>query len=261
MVLGLPAPFIITRAFTLSFIMRTSLILLIILFALSLPSFAEPTVTRDNLAATLAKIMAIEKPHERLTQLAELGPKLSLAEIPEALAATRHFKQWREGIVLQNSVIRHWAEVAPADAFAYAARLSETRFKNELIPFVAGKLAAQNPEAAAVAATKLSPAPSRNEAMDAIAEIWSQHDAKKALAWEETLPDGPVKKSVLNRILFTWVHLDPVAAYAAFKGFPMAPRKICCWKTSAPIGGRLIRRRPSNGRRVCRTALKKTWNS
>lgn len=221
---GSPAPFLSLPRLSsvVRFIMRTNLFALIIPFALSLvtPSFGGPAVAKDNLTAELGKIMAVEKPHERLTQLAELGPKLSLAEIPRALAATRNFKQWREGIVLQNSAIRHWAELVPADAFAYVAKLPETRFKNELIPFVAARFATQNPAAAAAAVTKLSPTPSRNTAMAAIAEVWAQHDAKKAMAWEETLPDGPVKESVLNRILFTWVHLDPVAAYVRIQKLP-----------------------------------------
>jgi hypothetical protein len=180
----------------------------------------EPTSAADTLTAKLAPIMAEKKPQDRLTQLSDLGTKLSLAEIPQALAASKGFKQWRERVVLQSATLRHWAELAPADAFAYIGKLPESRTKAQLLNFAADKFTTQNPESAAAATIALPPGASRNGAMEIVGRTWAKTDGKKALAWADNLPEGPAKDTVVRGVLFVWVHIDPVDANTRIETLP-----------------------------------------
>src|ERR1700734_4302396 len=106
------------------FIMRICLLIVIALsWLMAVPMVSGQSVAApDPITAKLAPIMAEKKSEDRLNQLSDLGTKLSLAEIPQALAAAKGFQQWRDRVVLQNATLRHWAELAPADAFAYIGR-------------------------------------------------------------------------------------------------------------------------------------------
>ncbi|MGA3172580.1 MAG: hypothetical protein ABSE62_16385 [Chthoniobacteraceae bacterium] len=174
----------------------------------------------DTITARLAPIMAEKKTQDRLTQLSDLGAKLSLSEIPQALAAAKGFKQWRERAVLQTTTLRHWAELAPADAFAYIGKLPESRSKAQLLSFAAVQFATKDPEAAAAATTALAPGVSRNGAMEFVGRTWAKTDGKKALAWADSLPEGTAKDAVVRGVLFVWVHIDPVDADTRIEQLP-----------------------------------------
>lgn len=201
--------------------MRLSLFFFIALLIAGIRiSSGEAVVAKDSVATRLEQVMAEKKPHERLTKLSELGAKLSLDEIPQALAASKGFKEWRDRAVLQLATLRHWAELAPAEAFDYITKLPESRSKSETIHFASIKFATKDPEGAAAATKLLSPGASYSDAINTIAETWAQTDAKKALKWVDSLPAGSLRDSAVNSILFVWVHLDPVAAYARIQKLP-----------------------------------------
>ena len=202
--------------------MRIYLFIVITLSSLTAVSMAfdEPAAASDTFTAKLAPIMAEKKPQDRQDQLIDLGTKLSLAEIPQALAAAKGFKQWRDRVNLQIATLRHWAELAPADAFAYIGKLPESRLKAQLLNFAADKFTTQNPESAAAAVTALSPGASRNGAMEIVGRTWAKTDGKKALAWADNLPDGPAKDPVVRGVLFVWVHIDPVDANTRIQTLP-----------------------------------------
>lgn len=195
------------------------LITLSLLAAVPMAS-GKPVAAPGAITAKLAPIMAEKKAEDRLTQLSDLGTKLSLAEIPQALAASKDFKQWRDRAVFQTTTLRRWAELAPADAFANIAKLPESRSKAQLINFAAEKFAAKNPEAAAAAATALPPGQSRNGAMEIVGRTWAKTDGKKALTWADSLPENPAKDAIVRGVLFVWVHIDPVNANTRIQKLP-----------------------------------------
>jgi len=161
--------------------MRTGLFLCLFPFvAWSASTSQAAPAANDDITAMLNPIMAEKKSHDRLTKLSDIGGKLTLAEIPSALAAAKNLKQWREQAVLRQTVIRRWADLAPAEAFTYLAKLPESRLKDELIQYVASKYATQDPAAAVAAVTKLAYGSSRSDAISTVAETWAKTDAKKS---------------------------------------------------------------------------------
>jgi hypothetical protein len=183
-------------------------------------SLGDPTVPTDSLVTKLDPIMAEKKPEDQLTQLANLGTKLSLEEIPRALAASRNFKQWRQRAVFQQATLQRWAELAPEAAFDYIEKLPESRFKVEIMHAAAIKFATKDPEGAAAAVAKFSPTPSCMEAIDTVARIWAQTNGKKALSWADSLPEGSMQDTAVKGVLFVWVHIDPVACYPRIELLP-----------------------------------------
>jgi hypothetical protein len=206
------------------FMMRACLFSLMMLsWAAAVPmALGEPVAAADTIATKLGPIMAEKKTNDRLTKLTELGVNLSLAEIPQALTISHDFKQWRERAVFQTAVIQRWAELSPVDAFAHITNLPESHLKIVVIKTATIKLATWNPERAAATVTGIAPGPSRNEAMRITGGVWAKTDAKKALAWADSLPEGGAKNSVLQSILFVWVQIDPVAACTRIQELPPA---------------------------------------
>ncbi|MDB6077806.1 MAG: hypothetical protein JWO82_1553 [Akkermansiaceae bacterium] len=184
------------------------------LAVLGLPASADPVAER------LDAIMAEPKPHDRLSQLAEWGEKLPVDEIPRALASADHFKQWREGAVLRTAALKAWSKQAPAESFAYIAKLPESRLKNDSLRVAAVQFALRNPEQAAKSAAGLPLSASGQEAIGAIAETWAGSDVAGALAWVDSLPEGPAGQSALNSILYIWVHKDPAACWKRVQTIP-----------------------------------------
>jgi hypothetical protein len=178
----------------------------------------------ESLTTRIQQVLAERKPHDQLRKLSDLGSKLSLEEIPQALAAAKDLKQWRQRAVLQQATLKHWAELAPAEAFDYIAKLPESRSKIEAIHYAVLKFANKDPERAASAVTKLSDGPSRMDAINTAAEIWAQTDARKALSWVDSLAEGGIRDSAVKSILFVWVHIDPVACYSRIQ--KLAPDNI-----------------------------------
>jgi hypothetical protein len=183
-------------------------------------SWGDPAEAKTDLQAKIDHILAVRKPHDQLTQLSDLGTKLPLDEIPQALAASQNLKQWRQRAVLQQATLQHWAELAPAQAFAYLGKLPESRFKDQAVHFAALKFTAKDPEAAAAAADRLPPGQSRSDAINTVAGIWAQTDGRKALDWVESLPEGAVRDSAEKSALFVWVHIDPSASYPYIEKLP-----------------------------------------
>jgi hypothetical protein len=201
--------------------MRLTLVFFIVLFMAGIQvSRGEPDVAKESLTAKIDQILAEKKPHDQLTQLSDLGTKLSLEEIPQALAASKNFKQWRQQVVLQQATLQHWAELAPEEAFDYIAKLPESRSKVQTVHFAAIKFATKDPESAAAAVAKLSPGPSRTAAIDTVARTWAQTEGRKALDWADGLPEGKMRDTAVMGVLFTWVHIDPVACYPRIEKLP-----------------------------------------
>src|SRR5262249_18484681 len=142
---------------------------------------------------------------KRLQQLADVGAKLSSAEIPAALKAADRMKELREQMVLKQTALSRWSELSPEDAFTWIARLPESQLKANSLRDAAARLAGKNPERAAAAATRMNPGVSRNDTITLIANIWANTNANNALAWAEKLPAGAARESALDAVRYVWV--------------------------------------------------------
>jgi hypothetical protein len=176
--------------------------------------------TPETLTIRVEKARAEKKIDARLNALGNLGKNLSLAEIPAALKAVDDLDSLRERVALEDTVLKRWGELAPAESFAYIAALPEGLTKSEAIRSVAVEYAKTNAPAAAAAALKMKSGRARNEAVPLIAETWARTDVNAALKWVNALPDGSLKSSALRSIYFIWAHSDPVAASVVVENLP-----------------------------------------
>jgi len=118
---------------------------------------ADTNGVPQSFTARLKNACAEKKIDDRLNALADLAKGLSLKEILEALKAADELKQLRERIVLSESTLKRWGELAPADAFARLMEMPEGMAKVESLRSVAPEFARKDVRAAAAAAAKMKP--------------------------------------------------------------------------------------------------------
>ncbi|HEU5080571.1 MAG TPA: hypothetical protein VFT72_15270 [Opitutaceae bacterium] len=217
--------------------LRIARVLVILGLALSaLPLCAE------SLSAQIEKARAQPKVIDRLNALSAIGPGLTSAEIPRALELANTLDVLRERAVFEETVLKRWAKLAPADAFAFTATLPDSRQKIEVLRAAADALARKNSSAAAQAAAALPSGRARQEAIATTAEIWAAANAPAALRWAETLEPAPARETALHAIRFVWVHTDPAAAAAHVTALPSSDVKNALLMN---IGGSWAERDPS----------------
>jgi len=178
-----------------------------------------------SLAIRLKNARAEKKVDDRLNALASLAKTLPLSEIPAALKAADGLEQLRERVVFTESVLQHWGELAPADAFARIAEMPEGMPKVETIRVVTPLFAKKDIRAAAAAVLKMNPGRSRNEATTLLAENWTRSDAQAAINWVNNLPEGFPKEAAMHDIYFIWVHSDPAGASLTVQNLPSGDTK------------------------------------
>ena len=152
--------------------------------------------------------------------LDELGKTLSLSEIPEAIKTADGLKQLRERVVLTESVLKRWGELAPAEAFAHISEMPEGMMKVESLRSVVPFYAKKDIRAVADAALKMKPGRARTETVQMLVEEWTRQDVKAALKWVNELPEGFPKDGALHNIYFIWVHLDPAGIASTVQNLP-----------------------------------------
>jgi hypothetical protein len=191
---------------------RKSIVMVVIALAFALAAGAAEQVQSESFRAKLKEALSESQVDSRLQRLSDLATSLSLPEIPDALKAADGLKELRERIVLKQSSLQRWGELAPEEAFNYIAPLAESQSKADTLRVITARFARQNPQCAAEAAAGMRAGGSRNDAIAMIANIWAQSDVNNALAWAEKLPDDHAKALALDAIRYVWVHSDPVAA-------------------------------------------------
>jgi hypothetical protein len=197
----------------------------VLLGSLALNSIAATTETNNPITVALTHALHEPDLDKRLEQIADVGAKLALAEIPDALKAADSLKELREQMVLKQSALSRWSELSPEDAFAWIARLPESQLKANALREAAARFAAKNPERAAAAATGMNAGVSRNDTITLVANAWANADASSALAWAEKLPAGAAKESALDAIRYVWVRTDPIAASTHIEKLPQSRTK------------------------------------
>ncbi len=194
-----------------------------ILPSLLLTATAAGTDTNSlpqGLAVRVEKACAENKIDDKLTALVTLGKTLALSEIPDAIKTAENLEEMRERVVLTESVLKRWGELAPAEAFAYISKMPEGMIKEESLRGVVPLYARQDIQAVAAAALKMSPGRARTETVQILVEEWTRQDVKAVLEWVDALPVGFPKDGALHNIYFIWVHLDPAGIASTVRNLP-----------------------------------------
>jgi len=181
---------------------------------------AQTNVSTNPLEARIEKARAEKQIDRRLQALAGVANELPLPEIPNALKAAADLKSMRERLVFQDSALKRWGQLAPAEAFAHVSQMAEGLSKVEAVRSISAGYACTNGSAAAAAALKMKPGRARSEAVSIIAEQWARSDPQAALKWANQLSQGALREMALHSIYFVWVHSDPVAVSATAQNLP-----------------------------------------
>jgi len=133
------------------------------LFLATVAVGADTNSLAQSFAARLEKACAGKKTDDRLNALSEMGKTLTLSEIPEAIKAAESLRELRGRVVLTESALKRWGELAPAEAFARISEMPEGVEKTETLRSVVPCYARKDIHAAVNAAVKMEPGRSRTE--------------------------------------------------------------------------------------------------
>ncbi len=186
---------------------------------------ANTDAAKNTLDDRIQKARLENRIDQRLQAMALVANDLPVTEIQDALKAANNLSSLREQLVLKDSVLKRWGQLAPAEAFAHISKLPEGLLKIEAIRSVSAAYARTNGLAAAGAALKMKPGRARTEAISIVAEHWARSDSAAALKWANELPQGPLREMALRSINFVWVHSDPVAASATVQSLASGDTK------------------------------------
>ena len=187
--------------------------------------YAAPLVEPGAIKPGITAALAEKKAETRLKKLSELGSKLSLTEIPQALDVAADLGELRERAVLREAIVKRWSELSPLAALDYVNRQPESRNKLELVRVVALACAKENAATAAAAVVAMKTGRAAVEATGIVAEVWAKSDVRAALAWTRALPPGAAQEAALYTIRFIWVHSDPESAAGDVQTLPAGDTK------------------------------------
>ena len=193
---------------------------LLLLTLLQATLWAEPVALTEPIRAKIEQALKTRKADDRLRELTLVGPELTLAEIPAALAYGESLKELRDRVLFTQAVFKRWSALAPEEAFNHSARLPEGVIKRDALRTAAVRFAEKDPVAAAAAVLAMKAGASQIDITPVIAELWAKKDIQQALAWAERLPTPSLREPALHAIRFIWVHAEPVSAIPHVMALP-----------------------------------------
>lgn len=119
--------------------------------------------------------------------------------------------------LLKISLLRRWANLAPAEAATWAASLLPGESRNAAIEQVALVWSSSDPSAAWDWAESLASDPSRDAAMLALVYELSRSDPALALDRADFLADSPARTQFIEHAIGNWAASDPQAALVKVK--------------------------------------------
>jgi hypothetical protein len=112
----------------------------------------------------------------------------------------------REGVI--NDLARIWSIKSPQDALTWVQSLPDSEsVRNNALATIIGGMATDNP-AAAVALIQNAAVPLDAATTKALMDEWTNYDPPAALAWANSLPDGPAKNAAMDKGLVTLSETD-----------------------------------------------------
>ena len=220
-------------------------------------SEAFPAIKPSNPKAAIKSLFAFSRaaknPRRSQAQLLAFADQLAPADL-KALAleaANQPGRYWAGDDSVKSILLSRWAEIAPAEALAYATQ-NNTPQSREALGDIFGQLAVSDPQRAEAALASLSGGPRQNAlrsmavrlasldplgamtllsrqkaapgdyASYSVMAIWARQDASGAAAYAAALPDGPQRRQAFDSIANGMAQHDPAAALAWAQALPKA---------------------------------------
>ncbi len=160
--------------------------------ALQLLDMAPPTLQRTREALDICGQWANSDPHA------------ALEWITTNLAASKQNNRvWQ--------IVGSWMDSAPTAALDWAQALPENGWRDSIMGFAVGKLAASDLPRAQAMFTSL-PSDAQANAAWTISRTLQQRDTQQAIDWAGTLPPGQAQNLAYQAIIQQWAPQNPVAA-------------------------------------------------
>ncbi len=107
---------------------------------------------------------------------------------------------------------RQWATADQKDAVSWIQQVQDPALRENMLANVAIDLAVQNPfDAAAFAATALTPGPGQNQAVINIVRFMAVSAPDRAAAWVEQFPEGSLRVVAMENLMDVWSKNNPEA--------------------------------------------------
>ena len=150
-------------------------------------------------------------------------------------------QELQNGMVL--SLVSEWAKVDPGSAWSWASQFEDPLFRDSLAVRIGQEVARHSPQAAAqwsqgfnysvenqvtraaaltLAATDLNAAAEwaltiadprvRDDALAAIASVWSETNPAAAAEWARSFPETPGRNKAITTSAYRWAMVDPATA-------------------------------------------------
>jgi hypothetical protein len=159
--------------------------------------------------AAFEEAMALSDPDKRQSLAMTIAAHWAGESAREAMAAAERVGDPELSALLQNTVLRSWAD---ADSLAdYLATLDAAALQTALAGGALARIVQASPQRAAELASRLPPGEQRRSVLWTVATGYAQVDPDGALAWARTL-DG-ADPSLLAAILQSVARKDPVRAF------------------------------------------------
>ncbi len=166
---------------------------------------APPPAAEDPLAVALA----LDNPRERAIRFGTEFQRLVNRDPEAALAALRRLPRGREFTQSLIALLDFIGRSDPDRALMLAAELAQSREEQAFYSLFFDRLARENLTTAAARLAQVPPGEARENAIRALAAVWSQTDPAAAIAWGQSLADPADRGAAVETALGDLAQRDP----------------------------------------------------
>jgi hypothetical protein len=128
---------------------------------------------------------------------------------------------------LLRSVAYDWTAADPAASMKWIAGVSDPLLRDQLLAATANAIAASDPDLAGdLLIATINSKEVFSSAFPNIVETWASRDAAAVAAWVRTVPDGPVRDTILEIVARNWLRSNPDAATGWLRSLPQGSRLL-----------------------------------
>lgn len=170
------------------------------------------------LVEDLANARENSVPNERELVIADLLARLVEIDSHAAAQFAEHVSEASLREVSLRVVSQRWAQIDAAAATQWAASLGDSRERDQSMLNVALELAQTDPPQAILLLERQFTAGIPAGVLEGVVQQWAEQSYEDALAWSETLPPGPRRDLVLQRLVFVRANQNPMDAARLAEG-------------------------------------------
>ena len=170
------------------------------------------------LVEDLANARENSVPNERELVITDLLARLVEIDSHAAAQFAEHVSEASLREVSLRVVAQRWAQIDAAEATQWATSLGDSRERDQAMLNVALELAQSDPLQAVRLLERQFTAGVPAGVLEGVAQQWAEQSYEDALAWSETLPPGPRRDLVLQRLVFVRANQNPMEAARLAEG-------------------------------------------